>query len=75
MIDEIAKLIVEHKNVVALTGAGISVESGIPPFRGKGGIWEKYNPEEYGHIFTFFSPSSGIPIGRGSCSKRCWMAR
>jgi NAD-dependent deacetylase len=53
MIDEIAKLIVEQKNVVALTGAGISVESGIPPFRGKGGIWEKYDPEEYGHIDTF----------------------
>lgn len=53
MIDQIAKLIVEHKNVVALTGAGISVESGIPPFRGKGGIWEKYDPEEYGHIYTF----------------------
>ena len=33
--------------VVCLTGAGISAESGIPTFRGKGGLWEKYDPEVY----------------------------
>jgi NAD-dependent deacetylase len=30
---------------LAFTGAGISVESGIPPFRGEKGLWNKYNPE------------------------------
>jgi NAD-dependent deacetylase len=35
---------------VALTGAGISVESGIPSFRGKGGLWEKIDPMKYAHI-------------------------
>ena len=40
------------KSAVALTGAGISVESGIPPFRGKGGVWEKIDPT-YAHIDTF----------------------
>jgi NAD-dependent deacetylase len=43
----------EAKMVTALTGAGISVESGIPPFRGKGGLWEKYDPMEVAHIDAF----------------------
>ncbi|MBU8893418.1 MAG: NAD-dependent deacylase [Bacteroidales bacterium] len=38
-------LIVNSKYTVAFTGAGISVESGIPPFRGETGLWSKYNPE------------------------------
>lgn len=32
--------------VVALTGAGISAESGIPTFRGSAGLWKQYKPEE-----------------------------
>lgn len=40
-------------SVVALTGAGISVESGIPPFRGKGGLWERFDPVEFGSIQNF----------------------
>jgi NAD-dependent deacetylase len=34
----------ESKYTVAFTGAGISVESGIPPFRGPGGLWSQYDP-------------------------------
>ena len=44
---EAAEAIKHSQCTVALTGAGISVESGIPPFRGVGGIWDKYPPEEY----------------------------
>jgi len=34
------------ERVVALTGAGISAESGVPTFRGAGGLWRNYNPGE-----------------------------
>ena len=54
---KIADVIKKSRYTVVLTGAGISVESGIPPFRGKGGLWEKYKPEIYATfptaIFTF----------------------
>lgn len=41
-VGKAASLIIGSKYVVALVGAGISVESGIPPFRGPGGLWTKY---------------------------------
>lgn len=40
-----AALMQAHKHSVAFTGAGISAESGIPPFRGENGIWNKYDPK------------------------------
>jgi NAD-dependent deacetylase len=50
---ELAAVIRRHSRLVALTGAGISVESGIPSFRGAGGLWERYDPLEYAHIQAF----------------------
>lgn len=35
------------RDVVVLTGAGVSVESGIPDFRSVGGLWERFDPFEY----------------------------
>jgi len=42
-----------HK-VAALTGAGISVGSGIPDFRSSGGLWSVFAPEEYATIEVFY---------------------
>lgn len=47
MYEEAARLIREAKRSVAFTGAGISVESGIPPFRGKNGLWNRYDPATF----------------------------
>ncbi len=46
--------------IIALTGAGISVESGIPPFRGKGSIWDKIDPMEYAHINAFMKDPAKV---------------
>jgi NAD-dependent deacetylase len=39
-----AGIIAASRRLVAFTGAGISVESGVPAFRGEGGLWEKIDP-------------------------------
>lgn len=48
-----AEIIKQSQYLIALTGAGISVESGIPDFRSAGGLWEKYDPAVYAHIDSF----------------------
>ncbi len=53
LYEEVASLLVKQKQCVALTGAGISLESGIPTFREKGGLWEKYDPMVYASIDVF----------------------
>jgi NAD-dependent deacetylase len=36
----------EAHSVAVLTGAGVSAESGVPTFRGPGGLWKQYRPED-----------------------------
>ena len=50
-----AEAIRDGTHIVAATGAGISVESGIPHFRGEGGIWLKYPPDEYATLDAYVS--------------------
>jgi len=45
LIRQAALKIKNARRTVAFTGAGISVESGIPPFRGPDGIWSRYDPQ------------------------------
>lgn len=52
-IQEVAEKIAAGRKNVALTGAGISVESGVPDFRSPGGLWERFDPMEYASIEAF----------------------
>jgi NAD-dependent deacetylase len=52
-IEKAARTILDSHLTIALTGAGISVESGIPDFRSKGGLWDRFDPEEYATIYAF----------------------
>lgn len=54
-IQQAAEAITQGRHVIAVTGAGISVESGIPDFRSPGGIWDTYPPEEYATIEAFMA--------------------
>ncbi|MFC1494553.1 NAD-dependent protein deacylase [Thermodesulfobacteriota bacterium] len=55
-----AKLIIDNQPSIALTGAGISVASGIPDFRGKNGLWSIYEPSEYATIDAFMANPSKV---------------
>ena len=49
----LSDLIRDNQPCVALTGAGVSTESGIPDFRSADGIWAQYDPMEYASIEAF----------------------
>ena len=53
LLREAAKKFRQARQAVALTGAGISVPSGIPDFRSPGGLWSVYNPNEYCTLDAF----------------------
>jgi NAD-dependent deacetylase len=52
-LDLAAAMLRQARSAIAFTGAGISVESGIPHFRGEGGLWTKFDPYKVAHIDTF----------------------
>ena len=53
LIERAAQALRTSRKTIALTGAGISAESGIPTFRDPGGLWDKCDPEEYATIDAF----------------------
>lgn len=56
---EAAQAFARSKTLVILTGAGVSVASGIPPFRGKGGIWGKAELVKYAFAGTLAADPEG----------------
>jgi NAD-dependent deacetylase len=53
LIKQAVQILYNSKMTIALTGAGISVESGIPDFRSAGGLWSIYDPSDYATIEAF----------------------
>jgi NAD-dependent deacetylase len=53
LLQQAVALLMNSKSAFAFTGAGISVESGIPPFRGSEGLWNKYDPDSL-YIHKYF---------------------
>jgi len=52
-LERAAEAIAGAHRVVALTGAGISSESGVPTFRGPGGLWRQFRPEDLANLDAF----------------------
>lgn len=53
VISDAVRLLKESRKTIALTGAGVSTESGIPDFRSRGGLWSRFDPMEYGTLGAF----------------------
>lgn len=47
VVSRISDMVLESKRIVVFTGVGISTESGIPDFRSPGGIWDRFDPNEF----------------------------
>lgn len=45
-VADVAKILSGSRSLLALTGAGVSAESGVPTFRGPGGLWRDYRAED-----------------------------
>lgn len=56
-IKEAAKLLKDSSHMIAFTGAGISVESGVPSFRGQGGLWGTYDERHLELSFFIDNPT------------------
>ena len=62
LVKEAARLIRQSRYLTAFTGAGISVESGIPAFRGPGGLWGRYDPRTLEISYFLAHPDKAWPV-------------
>lgn len=51
--ERLKSLLIPSTRVAVLTGAGVSQESGVPTFRDKDGLWQKFRPEELANMGAF----------------------
>ena len=64
-IKKAKELVINAEKVSAFTGAGISVDSGIPDFRSEGGLWKRYDPLEHATLESFMrDPTKFWTMGR-----------
>lgn len=56
LIDQAANLILKAKRIVVFTGAGVSTESGIADFRSPGGIWQRFDPDDFTYHKYLLNP-------------------
>ena len=64
-IQRARELISNANRISALTGAGISVDSGIPDFRSEGGLWKRFDPHEFATLDSFMrDPTKFWTMGR-----------
>jgi len=61
-LENAANVLRNARCAIAFTGAGISVESGIPPFRGPGGVWTRYDPEKFEKSYFKRNPEEVWPL-------------
>lgn len=58
-LEAAALAIADADRAVAMTGAGVSTASGVPDFRSDGGLWDRYDPEEF-HVGRFERDPAGF---------------
>jgi len=58
-IERASELLASARTGLAMTGAGVSAESGIPTFRGEGGLWSRYDPVKVASIDSFLEDPAG----------------
>ncbi|MFP3975191.1 MAG: SIR2 family NAD-dependent protein deacylase [Chloroflexota bacterium] len=68
--DKAAELIAASKRMVVFTGAGLSTESGVPDFRSPGGIWERFDPNEF--LYVKFMASQEVKEKYWAFCKERW---